>query len=166
MNLTSTSASVLTLFLLFGTACSLTTHSAVNDPPPPPKPVATPTPAAQPSPSAAVPADELILRTKPIEAIRQVTNGEAILVDVRDAASYDYMHIKTAVNITFQDIMAGKIGNLPKDKHLIFYCTCPREHSAAQSAVVYQEKGYQKVSALQDGLYGYQAAGGNIEMKK
>lgn len=168
MNLTSTflTISLCTLVLLAGTACT-STQSAVKDLPPPPTP--PPTPIAkvsnEPTPTPSLPADELITRTSPLEALRQFKAGLAILVDVRDKASFETMRIKGATLLTFQDVMSGKLGNLPKNKHLIFYCTCIREHSAAQAAVVFQQKGYQQVSALKDGLIGYQQAGGEIEMK-
>lgn len=167
MNLTTSffCLCLLTLVLLTGTAC-VSSQSAVRDAPPPPTPAPTQLAKGsdQPTPSPSLPPDELIPRTTPNEALRQFKAGQAILVDVRDEASFKNMHIKGATLLTFQDVMSGKLGNLPKNKHLIFYCTCIREHSAAQAAVVFQQNGYQNVSALRDGLMGYQQAGGEIVM--
>ncbi|MFN7930927.1 MAG: rhodanese-like domain-containing protein [Blastocatellia bacterium] len=169
MNLTTTFIyiTLLTLLLLTGTGC-LTTQSAVNDPPPPPpapKPTVVATPSGQPTPAPSIPPDEYIQRTPPREAMRQIKAGQAILIDVRDKTSFENMHIKDASFLAFEDVVKGQLGNFPKDKHLIFYCTCIREHSAAQAAVIFQEKGYQKVSALKDGLLGYQQVGGEVVMK-
>lgn len=165
MNLTTTSLrlGILTLLLLGGSACASFSQSAVQDLPPAPTPTAIP--AAQPAQPAEPAKDDLIPRIRPLEAIRLVNSKEALIIDVRDTASYDYMHVKGAINISYADFVAGKFTPPPQNKHLIFYCTCPREHSAALSAVILQEKGYQKVSALQDGLYGYKDAGGDIVMK-
>lgn len=167
MNLTTSffCLCLLTLLLLTGTAC-FSSQSAVRDVPPSPTPAPTQLAKGsdQPTPTPSLSLDELIPRTTPLEAIRQFKAKQAILVDVRDAASFETMHIKGATLLTFQDVMAGKLGNLPKDKHLIFYCTCVREHSAAQAAVVFQQNGYKNVSALRDGLTGYQQAGGEIVM--
>lgn len=166
MNLTSTllRLSIVLLLLLSASAC-LTSSSAVQDAPPPPTPKATPVAQATPAQPAQPAKDDLIPRIRPLEAIRQVTAGEALMIDVRDTASFDYMHIKGAINIPYPDFLAGKYKDPPKNKHLIFYCTCPREHSAALSAVILQEKGYQKVSALVEGLYGYKEAGGEVTTK-
>lgn len=165
MNLTTTllRLSGVTLLLLSSSACATFSSSAVQDVPPPPTPSASQ--VAQPAKPAEPAKDDLILRIRPLEAMRLVNAKEAVVIDVRDTASFDYMHIKGAINIPFSDVVAGKYTAPPKNKHLIFYCTCPREHSAAQSAVILQEKGYEKVSALQDGLYGYKEAGGDVVVK-
>ncbi len=143
-------------------ACSITTHSAVSEAEPTPTP--TPTVVAA-TPSVAPSKDELIPRISPNEALRQINAKEAVLIDVRDSGSFDLMHIKGAVNVSLQDIINNKFAALPKNKNLIFYCTCIREHSAALAAVELKEKGYEKVWALRDGLLGYKEAGGEIFMK-
>ena len=116
------SVSVLTLLLLLGVACT-TTQSAIKEAELPPAP--TPAQAAAPSPPQDHPPskEDAVPRIKPAEALRQVNAGEAILVDVRDTGSYENMHAKGALNVTFQSISEGKFEKLPKNKHLIFYCT-------------------------------------------
>ena len=117
------SVSVLTLLLLLGVACATTTQSAIKDVSSTPAP--TPAQAAAPSPPQDHPPskEDAVPRIKPAEALRQVNAGEAILVDVRDTGSYENMHAKGALNVTFQSISEGKFEKLPKNKHLIFYCT-------------------------------------------
>lgn len=114
--------SALTLLLLMGVACTTPTQSA-SALPPGPTPVQAAAAPAPPSDQHDHAAEDNIVRIKPAEAIQQVKAGEAILVDVRDAGSYETMHAKGAINVTSQDIADGKLEKLPKDKHLIFYCT-------------------------------------------
>lgn len=111
--------SAVTLLLLVGAACTSSTQSANAVALPP-----GPSPAqAEASPQHDHNAEDGIARIKAAEAVRAVRAGEAILVDVRDAGSYDTMHAKGALNVTYQSISEGKFDKLPKDKHLIFYCT-------------------------------------------
>ena len=111
------------LTLLLGAACATSTQSAVKDAPPLALP--SPTQAAaqtQTTPQSSDPADS-IPRTKPAEAVQLVSKNEAILVDVRDVTSFDTMHAKGALHVSYQEISEGKLDKLPKNKHLILYCT-------------------------------------------
>lgn len=114
--------SVLTLLLLLVGACATSTQSATQTPE-----LAA---ASAPAPSASAPAsdhdhaqEDGVNRIKPADAVQEVKSGKALLVDVRDASSYETMHAKGAINVTYQSITEGKFDKLPKDKHLIFYCT-------------------------------------------
>ncbi len=118
------SLSALTLLLLLGTACATTTQSAAKTS----EPMALPDPLASQTPPPAEHADDhakedAVPRVKAADAVRLAKAGEAILVDVRDAGSYETMHAKGALHVSFQDIQEGKFEKLPKDKALIFYCT-------------------------------------------
>lgn len=108
--------SALAVLLLLAGACATSTQSATK----------APELAVSPPPGAAAPAqtpDDGVPRIKPADAIAEVKAGKAILVDVRDTGSYEVMHAKGAINVTYQSITEGKYDKLPKDKHLIFYCT-------------------------------------------
>ena len=118
------SLSTLTLLLLLSGACATTTQSAAKTS----ETLALPDPAASQTKPPVEHADDhakedAVPRTKAPDAVRLVKAGEAILVDVRDAGSYETMHAKGALHVSFQDIQEGKIEKLPKDKALIFYCT-------------------------------------------
>jgi 3-mercaptopyruvate sulfurtransferase SseA len=114
--------SVLILFLLLGGACTTSTHSAINTTELSPSPTLSQAQAPTPDQHDHK-AEDNVARIKADEALRLVKAGEAILVDVRDASSYETMHAKGALNVTYQDISEGKYNKLPKNKHLIFYCT-------------------------------------------
>jgi 3-mercaptopyruvate sulfurtransferase SseA len=55
------------------------------------------------------------------ETQKAVAAGTAVIVDVRDAASYKTSHIKGSISIPLQQI-EERIGELPKDKLIITYC--------------------------------------------
>ncbi|MBS1810994.1 MAG: rhodanese-like domain-containing protein [Acidobacteria bacterium] len=115
--------SMLMMLLLLGVGCATSTQSASKDTQLPlsPTPAQAASPASQQDHDHA--AEDGVARIKPAEALRLVTAGEAILVDVRDTGSYENMHAKGAINVTYQSITEGKFDKLPKNKHLIFYCT-------------------------------------------
>ncbi len=119
------SFSALTLLLLLSAACATTTQSAAKSS----ETLALPDPAASQTPTVEHADDhakeDAVPRIKAADAVQLVKAGQAILVDVRDASSYETMHAKGALHVSFQDIQEGKFEKLPKDKAkaLIFYCT-------------------------------------------
>lgn len=56
------------------------------------------------------------------EARKALTEGTAVLVDVRAAEAYKAEHAKGALSIPLDEI-AARAGELPKDKLIITYCT-------------------------------------------
>src|SRR5262245_46605932 len=48
--------------------------------------------------------------------------GSAVLVDTRPANAYNYEHVKGSLNIPAAEL-ENRIGELPKDKQIIFYCS-------------------------------------------
>lgn len=56
------------------------------------------------------------------EARKALTEGTAVLVDVRGAEAYQAGHAKGALSIPL-DELAARAGELPKDKLIITYCT-------------------------------------------
>jgi len=61
-------------------------------------------------------------RITPEEARKALDAGKAIIVDVRDEASYKFSHAKGARWIPVNDI-AKRMGELPRDKMIITYCS-------------------------------------------
>lgn len=72
-----------------------------------------------------------------------------ILVDVRDAKSYDEGHIKDAINVSFDDVKNGKLGVLEefKDQPILVYCNTGNK--SGQVADMLVEKGYKNVSNVE-----------------
>lgn len=79
-------------------------------------PAKTPVQAAPADPAAEAP------RISPADAKKALDSGKAILVDVRSAMSYEQEHAKGSISLPLSDL-PGRMGELPKDKQIIAYCT-------------------------------------------
>jgi 3-mercaptopyruvate sulfurtransferase SseA len=88
-----------------------------------PNPVAPPAATAPAAPMAA-PADPLAEapRISPADAKKALDAGKAVLIDVRSLDAWQDEHAKGAVNIPVNELYA-RLGELPKDKQVIAYCT-------------------------------------------
>jgi phage shock protein E len=71
----------------------------------------------------------------------QKINANATLIDVRTAQEFAAGHVKGAINIPFENIVAEleKL-NITKDTEVVLYCRSGRRSGIAQSALV--EQGY------------------------
>ena len=63
-----------------------------------------------------------IPRLTPAEAYQAVTNGEAVLLDVRGEAQFQALRAEGAINIPITEIEA-RLGELDPDTWYITYCT-------------------------------------------
>jgi 3-mercaptopyruvate sulfurtransferase SseA len=77
-------------------------------------------PVAAASPPAAAPADG-VRRITVAETRDALARNEAVIVDVRNEASYNAGHIKGARLIPVGDT-ANRFNELPKDKLIVTYC--------------------------------------------
>ncbi|HET7764664.1 MAG TPA: DedA family protein/thiosulfate sulfurtransferase GlpE [Burkholderiales bacterium] len=87
-----------------------------------------------------------------------------VVVDVRSQSSreLDRRFIPGALTMTLDDV-EQRLEELPADREVVFYCTCPNEASAAQVAKKLIGLGYTKVRPLHGGLDAWIAAGYEIE---
>jgi rhodanese-related sulfurtransferase len=118
---------------------------------------ATPGTATQ----AAAPVDD-VHRISISEAKAEFDGGKAVIIDVRGEPTFKAGHIKGAQMIAFQDI-ATKSGELPKDKTIILYCSCPAEHSSVAAAQILKGKNVTNTAALVGGYPAWKEAGYPIE---
>jgi len=83
-----------------------------------------------------------------------------IVVDVRSstARALEPRAIPGALHVPVDDV-ATQMRNLPRDRDVILYCSCPSEASAARVARVLMRHGFTKVRPLQGGLDAWTAAG-------
>jgi 3-mercaptopyruvate sulfurtransferase SseA len=90
------------------------------------QPAAPTAPAAPavPAAAAAAPADPLAEapRISAVDARKALDAGQAVLVDVRGLDAWQAEHAKGAVSIPVNELYA-RLGELPKDKQIIAYCT-------------------------------------------
>ena len=92
---------------------------------------------------------------------------QPVVVDVRSpmARKADARFIPGALTIDAAAEIDARLRQLPKDRDIIFYCTCPNEASAAQVAKKLIELGYTRVRPLQGGLDAWLAAGHEVELR-
>lgn len=86
-----------------------------------------------------------------------------IIVDVRSptARELEPRWIPGAIHLPLQNV-GEHIGDLPHDREIILYCTCPSEASAARVAKLLMSHGFKKVRPLHGGLDAWIAAGYDV----
>ncbi len=89
---------------------------------------------------------------------------EPMIVDVRTpiARAMQPHRIPGAVHVTLQ-AFDEHVLDLPRDREIILYCTCPNEASAAQIAKMLLDSGFKRVRPLKGGLDAWIAAGHPVE---
>lgn len=101
-----------------------------------------------------------------VEELRKLIDGDKrpVVVDVRSdvARKADARWIPGAIPMN-TDVIDARLIELPKDRDIIFYCTCPNEASAAQVAKRLIELGYTRVRPLAGGLDAWVAAGYQVD---
>ena len=86
------------------------------------------------------------------------------IVDVRSitARALEPRWIPGALHVPLPEV-AHRLKELPRDREIILYCTCPSEASAAQVARVLMNHGFKRVRPLFGGLDAWVAAGYAVE---
>ena len=96
-----------------------------------------------------------VAQINPFEAIRQLNDQGAVMVDVREAKEFNDGHLKDAVHIPLSDFKA-RMDELSKykDKTVIAYCRSgSRSYSACRKL---KKAGFDSVSNLQGGIMAWQ----------
>ena len=99
------------------------------------------------------------------ELHRLMDAGHApLVVDVRSpiARAMQPRRIPGAVHVALQEF-DEHVKDLPRDREIILYCTCPNEASAAQIAKMLLDSGFRQVRPLLGGLDAWIAAGHPVE---
>jgi membrane protein DedA with SNARE-associated domain/rhodanese-related sulfurtransferase len=90
-----------------------------------------------------------------------IENGsQPLIIDVRSPSArvLEPHWIPGALHISLSDV-ARHVKDLPKDRDIILYCTCPSEASAARVAKILMNHGFKRVRPLHGGLDAWLAAG-------
>ena len=90
-----------------------------------------------------------------------IQSGAAPLtIDVRSATArtLEPHWIPGALHISLTDVDTH-LKDLPRDRDIILYCTCPSEASAARVAKILMKRGFKRVRPLHGGLEAWVAAG-------
>lgn len=87
-----------------------------------------------------------------------------LIVDVRSptAVQLEPRCIPGSRHIPLTDVRQH-LRDLPRDREIISYCTCPNEASAAQVAKILMENGFNRVRPLHGGLDAWIAAGYTVD---
>ena len=120
-------------------------------------------PAAPSSPAA--PDDTLPVPRLNVEQARlAASRGEIVLVDIRPLGQRSLGHIESDLHIPL-DALAARKGELPSDRRLVFYCSCPAEELALDAARLLLRAGDQRVAVLVGGYDAWRAAGAPIRVE-
>ncbi|HEX3398522.1 MAG TPA: DedA family protein/thiosulfate sulfurtransferase GlpE [Steroidobacteraceae bacterium] len=90
-----------------------------------------------------------------------IENGsQPLIIDVRSpsARALEPRWIPGALHVSLPDVDVH-LKDLPKDRDIILYCTCPSEASAARVARILMNHGFKRVRPLNGGLDAWVAAG-------
>jgi membrane protein DedA with SNARE-associated domain/rhodanese-related sulfurtransferase len=99
------------------------------------------------------------------ELYRLIDAGlKPVIVDVRSqtARALEPRRIPGALHVPLHAV-DHHVKDLPRDREIILYCTCPNEASAAQAAKILMNNGFTKVRPLHGGLDAWIAAGYDVE---
>jgi membrane protein DedA with SNARE-associated domain/rhodanese-related sulfurtransferase len=103
-----------------------------------------------------------------VEELRSLIDGggRPVVVDVRSrlVRDLDPRYIPGALAMDIGEVDA-RLGELPAESEIVFYCSCPNEASAAQVAKKLMGFGYTKVRPLHGGLDAWVAAGFEVERR-
>lgn len=100
------------------------------------------------------------------ELYRMMGAGLApLVVDVRSptALSLDPRRIPGALHVPLSNV-EQRLKDLPRDREVIAYCTCPNEASAARVAKILMDNGFRHVRPLYGGLDAWIAAGYAVDV--
>ena len=103
-----------------------------------------------------------VRRVSPADARAAAVGGNALMVDVRQKTGFARAHISGALLIPAADIPA-RYQELPQDRPIYLYCTCPYERTSASAAAFLIENGYSEVMVVEGGFEAWQDAGYPVE---
>jgi membrane protein DedA with SNARE-associated domain/rhodanese-related sulfurtransferase len=91
------------------------------------------------------------------------SGAEPLIIDVRSptARALEPHWIPGALHISLPDVDVH-MRDLPRDRDIILYCTCPSEASAARVAKILMNHGFKRVRPLHGGLDAWRAAGDTL----
>ncbi len=100
-------------------------------------------------------------RITPEDLKQKLDAGEPVaIVDVRhvlDVYSHPYM-LPGAIRLPLEQ-SEQRANELPRDREIVVYCTCPNEASSIRAVSRFQRKGFQQVRPLAGGLQGWRDRG-------
>ena len=96
-------------------------------------------------------------------------NDAVMIIDVRGSESYAAatQTIKGAVHFKTRKLKTRlaypPLKDLPKDREIVTYCSCPNDEASIAAAQILQSGGFKRVRVLQGGWQGWMKANGPVE---
>lgn len=100
-------------------------------------------------------------RLEPEELWNQLNSGQEVyIVDLRHPLEQltDPFTLPGALRVAPDDLPA-RVGEIPRDRDVILYCTCPNEETAAHTALKLHKLGVERVRPLRGGYHGWKSLG-------
>ena len=121
--------------------------------------------AASAPESPAAPADTLpVARLDVAQARLALSRGEIAIVDIRPLGQRSLGHVDGDLHVPL-DALAARKAELPSDRTLVFYCSCPAEELALDAARLVMRSGNSRVGVLVGGYDGWREAGGPVKVE-
>lgn len=104
-------------------------------------------------------------RLEPEELWSQMQGGEEVyIVDLRHPLEQinDPFTLPGALRVAPEDL-ARRAHEIPRDRDVVLFCTCPNEETAAHTAMKLHKLGVERVRPLRGGYHGWQKLGYPLE---
>jgi rhodanese-related sulfurtransferase len=98
------------------------------------------------------------ISAKDLKKLIDEKSKDIVIVDTAADLIFEEEHIPGAVNLSFAPTLPQPI-TLPRNKKLIIYCACNAEEESIDTARKLTEYGYQNVTVLKGGWFGWLDAG-------
>jgi len=97
---------------------------------------------------------------------RLEAGDEIAVIDLRHPLDFetDPYTIPTAIYIPAEDL-ATRHAEIPRDRDIVLYCTCPDEITSAKEALRLRQRGIRRVRPLQGGFSAWRAVGFPVVLK-
>jgi membrane protein DedA with SNARE-associated domain/rhodanese-related sulfurtransferase len=102
-----------------------------------------------------------IARISPEELKSRLDGGEpVVLVDLRDRADFETEPaiIPGALHLTTEEL-SSRAAEIPREREIVLYCTCPSEASSARAALLLRRRGIERVRPLAGGFHAWRKRG-------
>jgi len=99
------------------------------------------------------------------------TNEPVVILDVRNSESYagSDSRIKGAIHVNVRKLKYRlgfpPLKDVPKDRQVVTYCSCPSDEASIKAAQVLLESGFKNVRVLKGGWHEWQKANGPVEAR-
>lgn len=88
-----------------------------------------------------------------------------VVLDVRSREAWDMGHIAGAVHLPLDELSA-RLAEVPRDRRVVAYCSCPAEESSLEAAHLLLAAGFERVAVLLGGFERWRDSGGEVRIER